>query len=170
VPRHVAFLGGINVGGHRVTMERLRNEFASLGFSDVSTYIASGNVLFTAPGRGAHDDRIGAHLAAQLGWPVPTYVRTAAEVIAAVELRPFGTIPEGSTHMIAFCRTEPDHAVESLSNDVERFEVHGHDVHWLIAGGTMSSTIGLSKLGKALGQPCTTRNTKGMGKLADLLR
>ena len=51
--RFVALLGGINVGGHRVTMDRLRTEVASLGYTDVATFIASGNVMFTAPARGA---------------------------------------------------------------------------------------------------------------------
>ncbi len=101
---------------------------------------------------------------------MPTYVRTASQVIEAVDLRPFGAIPDGVTHMVAFCRTEPDHAIEGLTNDVDTFEVHGADVHWRIEGGLMSSTVKLSQLTKLLGQPCTTRNTKGLGKLADLLR
>ncbi len=170
MPRYVAFLGGINVGGHRVTMDRLRSVVGGLGFTDVSTYIASGNVMFTAPRRRDLDDTIARHLGEQLGWPVPTYVRTAAEVIAAVDLRPFGEIPDGVTHMVGLCRTRPDRAVEQLSNDVDTFEVHGPDLHWRIEGGLMSSTVKLSQLTKLLGQPCTTRNTKGLGKLADLLR
>ena len=75
--RHVAFLGGINVGGHRVTMERLRDEVTRLGFPDVSTFIASGNVMFSAPPRPDHDEHLAQGLEAALGWPVPTFVRTA---------------------------------------------------------------------------------------------
>ena len=36
--RFVALLGGINVGGHRVTMDRLRAEVAALGYTDVATF------------------------------------------------------------------------------------------------------------------------------------
>ncbi len=46
---HVALLRGINVGGHnKVAMADLREVVASLGHSDVATYIQSGNVVFTS--------------------------------------------------------------------------------------------------------------------------
>jgi hypothetical protein len=44
--RYVAFLRAINVGGHVVKMDRLRTLFEGLGFANVSTFIASGNVVF----------------------------------------------------------------------------------------------------------------------------
>jgi uncharacterized protein (DUF1697 family) len=47
----IAFLRAINVGGHTVTMETLRAQFLALGFADVETFIASGNVIYTAPGK-----------------------------------------------------------------------------------------------------------------------
>src|SRR4051812_40616886 len=48
VPSHVALLRGINIGPNkRVPMPALRDLVASLGYRDVSTYIASGNVLFS---------------------------------------------------------------------------------------------------------------------------
>ena len=49
--RYVAFLRAINVGGHVVKMDRLRNLFEALGFSGVRTFIASGNVLFDSAAR-----------------------------------------------------------------------------------------------------------------------
>ncbi len=49
MPRYIALLRGINVGGHNVKMDRLRALFEELGFRDVATFIASGNVIFTAP-------------------------------------------------------------------------------------------------------------------------
>jgi uncharacterized protein (DUF1697 family) len=45
--QYVAFLRGINVGGHRVKMDRLREIFEETGLSDVSTFIARGNVVFS---------------------------------------------------------------------------------------------------------------------------
>jgi len=50
VPTYVALIRGINVGGrNKVAMADLRTVVASLGHTDVSTYIQSGNVIFTAP-------------------------------------------------------------------------------------------------------------------------
>ncbi|MGB8858432.1 MAG: DUF1697 domain-containing protein [Ilumatobacteraceae bacterium] len=167
--RFVALLGGINVGGHRVTMERLRTELRALGYTDVSTFIASGNVVFTGSSRGNHEHRIETHLGAVLGWPVPTYVRTAAEVVAASDLRPFGATPDGSTHMVVFCRTPPDKRITASETPIDRFEVHGREVHWLITGKLTDSKISLPRLATLLG-PNTTRNITSLERLAALVR
>lgn len=48
MPRYVAFLRAINLGGARmVKMDFLRQLFESLGFDEVETFIASGNVVFS---------------------------------------------------------------------------------------------------------------------------
>ena len=47
--RSIAFLRAINVGGHTVKMDRLRTLFEELGYANVATYIASGNVIFEMP-------------------------------------------------------------------------------------------------------------------------
>ena len=64
VTRYVAFLRAINVGGHTVKMERLRELFAELGLANVETFIASGNVIFDAPSgdAGALERQIEQHL------------------------------------------------------------------------------------------------------------
>ena len=51
MPRLIAFLRAINVGGHNVTMEKLRKQFEALGCEEVETFIASGNVIFTSPSK-----------------------------------------------------------------------------------------------------------------------
>lgn len=168
---HVALLGGINVGGHRVTMARLRDEVASLGHADVSTFIASGNVLLTPLVRlapAAIEARIAEHLAQALGWPVPTFLRGANDIIEAAELQPFGAVGEGYTHMVAFCREAPSGDVEQASTDIDRFHVRGREVHWLIQGGVSTSAMTLPKLAKLIG-PNTTRNVTTIKKLAALL-
>ena len=47
---HAAFLRGMNVGGQRITNAELRDEFEALGFESVTTFRASGNVIFEARG------------------------------------------------------------------------------------------------------------------------
>ena len=170
--RFVALLGGINVGGHRVTMDRLRALVTDLGHTDVATFIASGNVLFDADATCDGDDlarAIAATLGDALGYAVPTYVRTADDIRRTAALRPFGDIADGSTHMVAFC-SEP--LSPSLSAELpggERWHVEGRELHWFIPGRLTSSAITLPKLVKALGQPATTRNHTMLRKLAPLL-
>lgn len=173
VARFVAFLGGINVGGHRVTMDRLRGEFSDLGFADVETFIASGNVLFTATGSVTGiESRIEQHLGAHLGWPVPTFVRKASDVRAIVACKPFAVIPDGHTHMVALVKASVDAAqcrlIESQSTTHDRFHVRGSEVHWAIAGRLSDSAITLPKLAKLIGRN-TTRNITSMTRLADRL-
>ena len=80
--RYIAFLRGINLGGHNVKMDRLRVLFEELGLGDVTTFIASGNVIFDSDERDADTlaDRIEAHLAQALGYDVPTFLRTDVEL------------------------------------------------------------------------------------------
>ncbi len=80
MPKLVAFLRAINVGGHTVSMAALRAEFEALGLKDVETFIASGNVIFTAPtgNRAALERKIESHLHGALGYEVKTFLRTRA--------------------------------------------------------------------------------------------
>ncbi|MEI9865947.1 MAG: DUF1697 domain-containing protein [Limisphaerales bacterium] len=48
MPRYIAFLRGMNLGKRRLPMSRLKELFEELGFDDVATFIASGNVLFSS--------------------------------------------------------------------------------------------------------------------------
>ena len=61
---HVALLRGINLGGrNKVAMADLREVVAGLGHADVSTYIQSGNVLFSADPADADTSALAAALA-----------------------------------------------------------------------------------------------------------
>ncbi|KAA9333257.1 DUF1697 domain-containing protein [Hymenobacter busanensis] len=89
---YIALLRGINVGGHRVTMDELRRHFADLGLARVRTYIQSGNVFFDAPAdtdRAQLQARIEAHLHQALGYAVPVFLRTPDELAHLLALDPF---------------------------------------------------------------------------------
>ena len=136
--RAVALLRGINVGGRTANKAQLAGVLTSLGLTGVSTFIASGNVLFdldpgptgkgptgkgptgkgptgkdslTEADRADLEARIETGLQAALGFAVVTFVRTAAEVSAAAGLDAFpGTDPAVSRH-VGFLKTVPSAAV-----------------------------------------------------------
>jgi uncharacterized protein (DUF1697 family) len=152
-------------------MDRLRSELEALGFDGVSTFIASGNVLFEATGSPASlESKIEARLAEHLGYDVPTFVRTSSAVTKAAALEPYGEVADGDTHLVVFLRTAPTanakRATEALGNDQDRFHVHGKELHRLIHGGVTDSSVKSSVLAKALGQSSTARNAKSLRKLA----
>jgi uncharacterized protein (DUF1697 family) len=92
---YAAFLRGINVGGHRaMSMRPLARAFESMGFKDVRTLLASGNVLFTAPaiGRTHLVARIEAGLKKAFGGEIYVIVRDQSELRALADLNPFKRI------------------------------------------------------------------------------
>jgi uncharacterized protein (DUF1697 family) len=170
VPQSVAFLRAINLGSRRrVAMADLRREFEALGFDGVSTYINSGNVLFSTRRRGRALERdIEARLAAAFGFDIPTYVRTATELRQVLAAEPFVVGP-GDTYTVAFLPKAPPaaarSAVAALSTDTDELVLIGRELHWRVAGNTMDSGIDLEELGRAVGLPTTARAMTMLQKL-----
>ncbi len=98
--RYVAFLRGINLGKRRATKEQLTAVFGDLGFENIKTLIASGNVVFDVPQAGdvPRDDEstltvtIQEGLQSALGFKVDTMLRSMAEVEALIDSDPFAGI------------------------------------------------------------------------------
>jgi uncharacterized protein (DUF1697 family) len=98
MPTHVALLRGINLGGkNKVAMADLRAVVSELGHAEVSTYIQSGNVLFTAPpaaGAAEVAEAMSAAIAGKLGVRSPVVVLTRDELTAIVTANPFPDEPD----------------------------------------------------------------------------
>jgi uncharacterized protein (DUF1697 family) len=175
MPRYFAFLRAINVGGHTVKMDHLRRLFAALGFANVETFIASGNVIFDARARDAAalEQRIEKHLGAELGYAVATFIRAPADLaaIAAYQAFPAAALtgPRPGVH-VAFLKAPPARAARAKllasETEVDTFHVHGREVYWLARAGLGQSQFSGGLLEKILGQPATLRNTTSLRKLA----
>ena len=173
--RFVAFLRAVNVGRRKVAMGTARDVLSGLGFADVSSYVNSGNLLFSATGKAAEHERvIRAALEAEFGFELTTFVRTAAQVRALVEAQPFGRLAPGHTHFALLPLTRltarEKTAVEAMSNERDEVVVRGRDVHWLIRAKSTETSLGPKKWLDALpGNPTTARNMTMVTKLADRL-
>ncbi len=90
----VALLRGINVGGHNVTMVRLRELFEDLGHTKVRSFIQTGNVFFESSEQDAValEQQIAGHLQGALGFSVPVCLRSVAELEASLASAPFAGI------------------------------------------------------------------------------
>ncbi len=99
----IAFLRGINVGGHhKIPMPALRKAFEAMGFKNVRTVLASGNVVFETTGKKAEDleGTIARGLAGAFGFPVPVLLRSMRELAALVAADPFkGLAPSADTKL-----------------------------------------------------------------------
>jgi uncharacterized protein (DUF1697 family) len=173
MPRLVAFLRAINVGGHTVEMAKLKKLFEQLSLTGVETFIASGNVIFDAP-RGAPatlEQKIAAHLEKRLGYEVATFLRTPADLAGVLAHQPFKKAIPDSTMFIGFQAAESNaaakQAVAALSTDSDDLLIHGRELYWRRHGARFSdSDISGAKVEKALGQPTTMRKITTVEKLA----
>ncbi len=164
----------LNVGGHTVKMEDLRALFSGLGLANVESFIASGNIIFDAPGGALPklERQIEAHLEAALGYPVATFLRTAAELAAVAAYAPFDAAEVAKAHSvhIVFVGGPAGAAavakLAALNDAVNAFHCHGREVYWLRRAGQEVAPYSGAQLEKALGMPATVRNTTTVRKLA----
>ena len=93
MPNHIALLRGINLGGrNKMAMADLRSVMTELGHGEVTTYIQSGNVVFTADEAAratAMADEISAAIAAKLGVIAPVIVLSRHELVQILAANPF---------------------------------------------------------------------------------
>ena len=175
MPRFIAFLRAINVGGHTVKMDHLRKLFESLGFSNVETFIASGNVIFESPDTDAQalEKQIESHLQTSLGYAVATFIRSEEELAAIANYKPFPAAEldaTGNALYIAFLAAPPTgearQKLMAFRTEVDDFHVHEREVYWLCRTMMSRSTFSGALLEKTLGMPATMRNATTVRKLA----
>ena len=147
MPTAVAFLRAINVSGRFIKMAELAAHFESLGLADVSTYINSGNVLFTTRVRNLPQlaARIERDLEPLLGFKSEVFLRTPSELhaIASAALSHRSAVPESGEVNVAFLpaglNSEQQNALHSLRTDLDEFSHNGREVYWLCKGNQMDS-------------------------------
>lgn len=172
--RFIAFLRAINVGGHTVKMESLRRLFESFGFSEVETFIASGNVIFstTAQDTAVLESRISAGLRGLLDFEVAAFIRTAEELAQIATYQPFpqAELDAAVANNIIFLPGPLDDPAKQmlmkLTTDIDRLSVHARQVYWLCHRRQSQSTFSNAVLEKTLGVKSTIRGVNTIQKLA----
>ncbi|WP_342075879.1 DUF1697 domain-containing protein [Yoonia sp. SS1-5] len=169
----VAFLRGINVGGHRkIPMASLRKIWAAqTGIGDVRSYIASGNLVFT--GQGPADDLaagLQAVIADTFGFDVPVLVLSAKTMRDLVGSCPFAQAPGNRVHAY-LCYTPPVvdwDGVRALQTASEDVAVIGNVVWLHVPDGIGRSKLA-ARLEHLIGVPATARNLNTIHKMHGFL-
>ena len=172
--RYIAFLRAINVGGHNIKMDQLRLLFESLAFSDVETFIASGNVIFrsTKTDRDALETRIETHLSKSLGYDVDTFLRTDVEVAAITNHKAFSEtkLAAAKALNIGFLKQalnlEAIAGLLSLTNEIDNFFTSGREVYWLCKKKQSESKFSNKLFEKTLNVRTTFRGIRTIERLA----
>ncbi|HSC20718.1 MAG TPA: DUF1697 domain-containing protein [Solirubrobacterales bacterium] len=173
--RYVAFLRGMNLGGRRIKNEELRRHFEEMGFEVVATFRASGNVIFSAPGREAEGklaQRVEAELDERLGYDVPVFLRSIDEVAAIAAQEPFDSkLVEKSKGklQVSLLKKKPSAAAKkkalALATDEDQLAIEGRELYWLPSGGISDSDLDLKAINSTLG-PGTIRTMGTIEQIA----
>ncbi len=171
----VAFLRGINVGGHKkVPMAALKAAFEAMGFRNVRTVLASGNVIFETPKTGpALAGTIAQELEKAFGFPVTVVIRPVRGLRALVASEPFKGVPAGPNvrlYVTFLARKKPGLSGLRPPSSVKSVRVVRVGPGEIFSTVTLSPGVGtpdlMAFLEKAVGQNVTTRNWETVKKLA----
>jgi uncharacterized protein (DUF1697 family) len=172
--RLVAFLRAINVGGqHLVAMEELRKQFSTLGFADVATFIASGNVIFNtrSASGSALEKKIETRLLKALGYEVKTFIRTEPQIAAIARYTPFtpAQLKTAAAVNVGFLAAPLSAAarksLRSLTSALDDFHVHEREVYWLARVRQSESKVSNGVIERTVGAPITFRGVNTVTRL-----
>ena len=173
--KYVAFLRGINVGGNvLIKMDDLKKSFAALGFKNVKTILASGNVLFESDkaDEPALIAKIAGKLKALMKRDIGVQVRAIEEIQKLADRNPFKKIkvtpetkfyisflPEKSANKLKIPYTSPE-------KDFRIIEVTNREICSVVDLNLGRGTVeAMAILEKEFGKNITTRNWNTVGKI-----
>ncbi|WP_321898698.1 DUF1697 domain-containing protein [Paraburkholderia heleia] len=166
MPVYIALLRAVNVGGTgKLPMPELRGMCEALGFTQVRTYIASGNVVFESRlAEASVKKKLEQSLETYAGNPVGVVVRTAAELAAVLQGNPFPAAAPDRTVAIFLDTPPPADALDNVSGQqAEEFRLGEREIYVFYKDG-----IGRSKLKIAAAKAGTARNMNTVAKLLEM--
>jgi uncharacterized protein (DUF1697 family) len=175
--RFIALLRGINVGGRNMLpMAGLREIGAELGWTEVRTYIQSGNMAFDAAGKpAALEDALEKAIAAKFGFAPAVIIRSAEQLKSLAAANPFPSESEKEPHwvLVGLSKQEPKsgaaEAIEAKGQAGERVVEAGGALWFHYPNGVGTSKLSPASIDRAAGSPLTARNWRTMTKLIGML-
>jgi uncharacterized protein (DUF1697 family) len=147
--RYAAFLRGVNLGKRTVKSAELKAAFEALGFENVKTLLASGNVLFDAKASKSLKEKIEAGLKAQFNFDVSIVLRTIDELAAMVAANPFGREAgeDAQLHVLLLDQDLPKGFKQaSLKGDYDVARAEGGEIYYIVYRKDDGTYLGRSQL------------------------
>lgn len=174
--KQVALLRAVNVGKRQVPMARLRELMAADGFTEVVTFLQSGNVVFADGGRSAAENatRLERLISDEFGFPVEVVIRTHAELNAVIAHDPLPNRAEDpKKYVVVFFATVPAAAAVDALDPADfapdEYAFHGLELYSYSPEGVHTSKFTQAFLKRRLGVPVATgRNWTTVLRLAEL--
>jgi uncharacterized protein (DUF1697 family) len=175
---YLSLLRGINIGGHKkIKMSDLKALYELLGFGQVTTYIQSGNVLFSTDTNESEAElacRIGNAIEMKFGFEVPVVIRTKEEMQLIVTQNPFSEEAELAPDKLVVMSlgSIPDAAtlaqVQTKIDDNSRFAFIGNTLYFFYPDGYGQTKWHSNFFEKQLRTTVTARNWATTRKLAGM--
>jgi uncharacterized protein (DUF1697 family) len=166
MPSLVALLRAVNVGGTgKLPMSELKAMCEELGFANVRTYIASGNVVFTSrKSEAAVKAALEKRLATYAGKPVGVLVRTADEMAQVLADNPFPKLAPNRTMAVFLDKAPPADTLKSVRGQKdEKIRLGKREIYIHYGEG-----MGQSKLVVPAAKTGTARNMNTVAVLAKM--
>ncbi|AZO29971.1 DUF1697 domain-containing protein [Mesorhizobium sp. M1B.F.Ca.ET.045.04.1.1] len=171
----VALFSGINVGGNRIVkMAELRSFFEELGFTDVATYVQSGNVVFRAKKGDAAwlTKQLEAAFEKKWGFNSRIMVRDAGWFERLVKDNPYPEVAGEPTKLHAYAlecepTAEETKRLAEKCTGPERFEIK-EDALYLHAPDGLGKSVFANLIPRTLKVPGTARNWRSVLALLDM--
>lgn len=169
----IALLRGVNVAGkNKIKMAELREVLSAAGFNNVSTYIQSGNILFTATGTARKlEETVHQQIAKHFGYDVPVLVRPTKFFADIVKHCPYAAEDTQFVHATILKATPKKSlltSIQKLDFGSDSFRVRKDVVYVCCPNGYGKTRLNNQFFESKLEQPATTRNWKSINKLIEL--
>jgi uncharacterized protein (DUF1697 family) len=171
--RYAAFMRGLNLGKRNVKMDDLKKLFVKLGFTEVESFIASGNIVFEAgsKNRAAMELTIEAAIEKKYGWVSETFVRDFGELAKIGAAMPFKGVVDAPTYLVGFLKAPIDAGAKkkflALASPVDMFASSGAEVWWHSPISQAESKFNANVFDKALGVRSTWRNLRTVRRMVE---
>jgi uncharacterized protein (DUF1697 family) len=175
---YIAFLRGINVGGHRkILMADLKKLLITIGFENVTTYIQSGNVVFSANEISSFQEcemKIEKQILEHFGFDVPVIIRSKEEIQNLLFSNPFlqdsTNNPERFfvTFLSDFPSVEQISLIEKFDFSPDKFKIGGKDIFLYCPGNYSDTKLSNKFFESKLEKKATSRNWKTVLKMLEI--
>lgn len=175
---YISILRGINLGGHKmIKMDALRKMYETLDFTDVKTYIQSGNVIFTYKKANYEDleNKIAENIVKIFGFDTPVIVKTSDEILAVLQNNPFAekhNEDEKALH-VTFLSKIPNVAdVEKIKNEQyngDEFVIVEKNVYLYCVNSYHKTKLSNTFFESKLKVTATTRNWRTVNELGKMV-
>jgi uncharacterized protein (DUF1697 family) len=175
---YISMIRGINVGGKKVKMDRLKELYKSLEFKDIKTYIQSGNVIFKSPESDPLklSSIIEKKISEVFNFDVKVLIRTKDEMKNVIKGNPFEQEDVNHIYVTFLSDMLSEKLIDDLNlviarsiiNISDKYYISKKEIYLLLPNGYGRTKLNNNFFEKKLDKSATTRNWRSVNKIVEI--